>query len=301
MVPGVEAVVSPTSDFYVNDYANILNAETKQYIMEANIDLNKKTKAQVCVVTVESLEGKTVEEYATETFRNFGIGDKQQNNGVLILVSTGDRKIRIEVGYGLEGKLTDARTGTILDTYAVPYLKNNNWNEGIRNTFNAVIVELEGYYGIDVVNVKITNNAVNNNEITFKDILPGVFACGIVIWILIIVFINTIINYYYIKKKIDKEEMGTRTVIRLFIVAVELTITSIATLIEESVTNESFLPIYYILIGVGVAALLSIFGISLNSGIFGGGGGWSSDGGRRRLFWRRWFIRWWWIIKIILI
>ena len=164
MIPGVEAVVSPTSDFYVNDYANILNSETKQYIMNTNIKLHDYTKAQVCVVTVESLEGKTVEEYATETFRSFGIGDKEKNNGVLLIVSTGDRKIRIEVGYGLEGRLTDARTGAILDAYAVPYLKDNNWNEGIKNTFNAIISDIEKEYDLDLGAEKPIGNLEEDND-----------------------------------------------------------------------------------------------------------------------------------------
>ena len=78
------AIVSQTSQFYVNDYANVLTPQTEQYIINSNIELNNKTKAQVVVVTVNSLEGMTIEEYATELFRKFGIGDKEKNNGVLL-------------------------------------------------------------------------------------------------------------------------------------------------------------------------------------------------------------------------
>lgn len=94
---------------------------------------NKKPGAQIVVVTVKSLEGQSIEEYATELFRKFGIGDSQKNNGVLLLCSTGDRLFRIEVGYGLEGTLTDGKTGRIQDQYIIPYLKNNNYNDGIKN------------------------------------------------------------------------------------------------------------------------------------------------------------------------
>ena len=65
------AIVSPTSDFYVNDYADVLSTETENYIMNANIDLQKKTGAQVVVVTVTSLDGQSIEEYATTLFRKF--------------------------------------------------------------------------------------------------------------------------------------------------------------------------------------------------------------------------------------
>jgi len=148
----VKAVVSQTDEFYVNDYANVLTQEVEDYIIETNVELEQKTGAQIVVVTVNSLEGDTIEEYATDLFRKFGIGDRYKNNGVLLLCSTGDRMFRIEVGYGLEGALTDGKTGNIQDTYIIPYLKNNNYNEGIENGFNAVLQELAIEYGIEINN-----------------------------------------------------------------------------------------------------------------------------------------------------
>ena len=144
------AVVSQTSDFYVNDYANVLSEETKNSIMKANIDLQKKTGAQIVVVTVKTLDGKSIEEYATELFREFGIGDSKKNNGVLLLCSTGERQFRIEVGYGLEGKLTDGKTGRIQDEYIIPYLKKNNYDEGIKNGFAAVLKEVADEYDVEI-------------------------------------------------------------------------------------------------------------------------------------------------------
>ena len=138
-----KAVVKPTSNFYVNDYAGLLNEETKNYIMNANISLNSKTGAQIVVVTVTSLEGQSLEEYATEVFREFGIGDKDKNNGLLLLLALEEREFRVEVGYGLEGILPDAKTGRIQDEYIIPYLKNDNWNDGIKNGFKK-----HNFYGI---------------------------------------------------------------------------------------------------------------------------------------------------------
>ena len=103
IVNPVNAIVSQSRDFYVNDTANILNNETETYIININQELYSKTGAQIVVVTVNSLEGISVEDYALQTFRNYGIGSKEKNNGILFLVSVGDRKTRIEVGYGLEG------------------------------------------------------------------------------------------------------------------------------------------------------------------------------------------------------
>ena len=75
------AVVSQTKDFFVNDYAGVLTEETKNYIIQTNAELQQKTGVQIVVVTIKSLEGESIEEYATNLFRNFGIGDKTKNNG----------------------------------------------------------------------------------------------------------------------------------------------------------------------------------------------------------------------------
>ena len=77
------AVVSPTTDFYVNDYAGLLDNETKNYIINANKSLYSQTGAQIVVVTIPSLGSNSLEDYATELFRNFGIGDKTKNNGLI--------------------------------------------------------------------------------------------------------------------------------------------------------------------------------------------------------------------------
>lgn len=147
--PSCSALESPTERFYVNDFANILSEETEQYIFDESVKLENSTSAQIVVVTVPSLEGKAIEEYATELFRIYGIGDKEKNNGVLLLVSVGDRKLRIEVGYGLEGALPDAKAGRIRDNYLTPYLKDDKWDEGILNGYKAIFQVVAKEYNYD--------------------------------------------------------------------------------------------------------------------------------------------------------
>ena len=144
------SVVNPTSDFYVNDYANILDRETKNYIISTNKSLYSQTGAQIVVVTVQNLGGQSLEEYSTELFRKFGIGDKNKNNGVLLLLALEERQFRIEVGYGLEGILPDGKTGRIQDEYIIPYLKQNDWNNGIKNGFSAILQEVTNEYNVEV-------------------------------------------------------------------------------------------------------------------------------------------------------
>ena len=85
------AIVSKTSNFYVNDSAKVLSNEAEDYIVNMNRKLEEKTGAQIVVVTVNNLENKSIEDYATELFRNYGIGNKEKNNGILFLVSIEDR------------------------------------------------------------------------------------------------------------------------------------------------------------------------------------------------------------------
>ena len=79
----VNAIVSPTKEFYVNDYANILSSETEKYIIDKSSQLANIDGTQIVVVTVNNLEGDTIENYANTLFRNFGIGDKTKNNGLI--------------------------------------------------------------------------------------------------------------------------------------------------------------------------------------------------------------------------
>ena len=147
--PDVAALVEPTSDFYVNDYANVLEETTEAFIQSSSVKLAKATSAQIVVVTVKNLEGRDLESYATELFRSFGIGDKEKNNGVLMLLALEERQSRIEVGYGLEGRLTDGKTGRIQDDYMIPYYKDDNFDQGVLNGYKALYAEVAEEYNYD--------------------------------------------------------------------------------------------------------------------------------------------------------
>lgn len=162
------AIVSKTNEFYINDSANIISNETENYIINVNKKLYKQTGAQIVVVTVNNLENKSIEEYAIELFRSYKIGDKEKNNGILFLVAVEERKTRIEVGYGLEGRITDGKSGRILDDYVIPYFKDNKWDDGIINGFNAILAETTEEYGVVIDDVNLPINYSNLND-EYKD------------------------------------------------------------------------------------------------------------------------------------
>lgn len=183
------SIVEQTELFYVNDYANLLNEDTKNYIVNINQDLENKTGAQIVVVTVQNLEGNSLEEYATKLFRKFGIGDRSKNNGVLLLLALEERQFRVEVGYGLEGVLPDGKTGRIQDNYIIPYLKENNWNDGIRNGFNAILDEIVKEYGIQIdaeSAVQIQEDMIGINESQLTSV--------ILVWICVYMIANGSVN-----------------------------------------------------------------------------------------------------------
>lgn len=165
------AMVEPTSEFYINDYANILSEEVKQDILNKSVALEKETGAQIVVVTVLNLEGQSLEEYATELFRKFGIGDKKENNGLLLLLALEERQFRVEVGYGLEGVLPDGLTGRYQDEYIIPYLKEDKWDEGIQNGYNAFYKKVAESYNLDVSDIKVEQVNNTNKSISLENLI----------------------------------------------------------------------------------------------------------------------------------
>lgn len=141
---------TPTNSFYVQDYAGVMNAESKARINNLGGQLAAKTKAQVVVVTINTLQGVPIEDYALGILRQWGVGDKNLNNGVVMLVAIGDKQSRIEVGYGLEGALPDAKVGRIQDDYMIPYFQQGDYDKGIVNGYLAVVGEVAKEYKLEL-------------------------------------------------------------------------------------------------------------------------------------------------------
>ncbi|MDD5397764.1 MAG: YgcG family protein [Dehalococcoidia bacterium] len=137
----VSAQNFPELTGYVNDNAGLLSSEAKAELESKLAQLEKDTTAQVFVATVKSLEGDSIEDYASRLFEKWKIGQKDKDNGILFLVALDDRKMRIEVGYGLEPVITDGRAGRIRDNDVLPLFKNNDYEGGIK----AGVASIEKY------------------------------------------------------------------------------------------------------------------------------------------------------------
>ena len=122
---------------FVTDEANIIDASTLGGLERSLNQFEKSTTIEIAVVTVPTLGGVSVEEFANKLFHKWGIGKRGSDNGVLLLVAKNDHKMRIEVGYGLESKLNDGQAGEIIRGM-VPYFRQGNFSFGISNAVNQI-------------------------------------------------------------------------------------------------------------------------------------------------------------------
>ena len=142
-------VPNPNSNFYVLDQANLISTSTELDIIQTSEALYNETGAQIVVVTLENLDGYDLEQSSVKLFREWGIGDKEKNNGVLIILALEEREVRIEVGYGLEGAIPDSVAGRILDDYMFPILQEGDYDSAFFDTYQAVLKRVMNEYGID--------------------------------------------------------------------------------------------------------------------------------------------------------
>ena len=129
---------------WVVDQAGIMTAQSRSQLETKLKNLEDKSGIQVVVATVKSLEGSDIETYANQLFRNWRLGEAKKNNGVLLLVAPNEHKVRIEVGYGLEGTLTDALSSVIISSAMVPRFKANDFSGGIERGVDGIITVLSG-------------------------------------------------------------------------------------------------------------------------------------------------------------
>lgn len=177
-VTAFAAVTVPehTDNFYVNDFANVLSAETEQYIMQQSRAWDESDGTQVVVTTIPSLDGNAIEDYALEMARSWGIGGKDKNNGLLVLLAVEDREVRVEIGYGLEGVINDAKAGRILRNDSNPLFAENKWDDGTLALYNGLMGEL--------------GNPIGNGNTDDEDssILSGIILAFVIIAVVLLFF-----------------------------------------------------------------------------------------------------------------
>ncbi|HEX5055680.1 MAG TPA: TPM domain-containing protein [Gammaproteobacteria bacterium] len=132
------AIEFPELTGRVVDNAGMLSPATEQALTEQLAALEQATTNQLVVVTLPDLQGYTIEDFGYQLGRHWGIGQKGKDNGVVLLVAKAERKVRIDVGYGLEGQLTDALSANIIHSVILPYFKKGDFEGGITQGVAAI-------------------------------------------------------------------------------------------------------------------------------------------------------------------
>jgi uncharacterized protein len=172
-------VIFPDYHGFVNDYTNTMSKDWKSKTEQLVAKVERETKCEIAVAVIDNLKGLTIEDYAVRLFEKWGIGKKDKDNGVLLLVSMDERELRIEVGYGLEGVITDIEAKNLIDNVIVPRFKENNYDSGIYNGVVAIANKIYLEQG--------------KAEIAYSDPIPTAVVAGFVgsiAFVVIIIFIT---------------------------------------------------------------------------------------------------------------
>jgi len=145
-VNGQNIIERPNPPVLVTDLAGVLSPEQKQALENKLVAIDDASSNQIAVVILPTLEGNPIEEYANKLFRTWGIGNKKNNNGVLLLIAIQDKKIRIEPGYGLEGALPDITCNSIIDNDIKPAFRQQAYYEGIDKATDDIAKAAVGEY-----------------------------------------------------------------------------------------------------------------------------------------------------------
>ncbi|MBI5247030.1 MAG: TPM domain-containing protein [Elusimicrobia bacterium] len=146
LVSQAAALEVPYLSGRVNDQAGLLSPSSQQSLEAKLKDFETRTGHQVAVLTLPSLEGEVLESFSLKVSRTWGLGRKGVNDGVLFLISKSDRKLRIEVGHGLEGSIPDALAGRIIQDVVVPKFRTGDFEGGVTAGVEAIVAAAEGTY-----------------------------------------------------------------------------------------------------------------------------------------------------------
>jgi uncharacterized protein len=148
-LPAAHAAEIPALKGYVNDYGNMMSLSVRSKLTKELKEFERTDSTQVVILTIPSLEGQTIEEYSIRVAETWKIGQKGRDNGIIFIVASQERKIRIEVGRGLEGRLTDLTAGRIIDLVVKPRFKRGDFNGGFVSGVAALIDATKGEFKAD--------------------------------------------------------------------------------------------------------------------------------------------------------
>lgn len=165
------------------DEASIIDSSTKKQMEGFLSNLENSSTNQIAVLTVKTTGDYSIEEYALLVFDSWQLGQKEKDNGVLIVVASEDHAVRIETGYGLEGILTDTKCGLIIRNFMIPYFKSNNYSAGIKIAVEKIAAYLGG--DTDELNKIEKHEEEKQSDESIASLIP------VILWIIFVIIIIT--------------------------------------------------------------------------------------------------------------
>lgn len=198
----------PKPTGFVNDYAEILSEQEENNIETLITEIEKNSTSEIAVLTVKSLDGMTKEDYAVQIFKEWGIGKKDVDNGLLILIAPNEREYRIEVGYGLEGAVTDTMAGVIGRKHFVENFRQEQYGKGV---YDAIL----DFKGLIEKDPSVISEYQKSNSAQPLDLIMGVGSIFVFGFMFFAVFILTAILKSTLKKKNEKKFKKTSFIIAI--------------------------------------------------------------------------------------
>ncbi|MFA5397982.1 MAG: TPM domain-containing protein, partial [Methanogenium sp.] len=127
---------------WVNDYANVIDDDVESVLNNTIAEFEEKTSSEITVVTINSLDGENLEDFSMKIADNWKVGKEDKDNGIMLLFAIAEKRVRLEVGYGLEGVINDAKAGRILDDCVVEFRDEGDYTNAAKNGVECIIQEI---------------------------------------------------------------------------------------------------------------------------------------------------------------
>jgi len=185
LLPCLYAQRLPAPSGYVNDFAKVMRAKDAEAVESLAAAVKEKTGAELALVTVNSYAPyATISEYSIALAEAWGVGERDKDNGVILILAMTEREVRIEVGYGLEGAIPDSVAGRILDNVVIPAFQDENFSGGLRDGCRSIAAYVVKEKGLELADFDLSENLIRSSGPTsvLSIILPLIFVFGFIVF-----------------------------------------------------------------------------------------------------------------------
>jgi len=183
LLPCLAAQSLPKPSGFVNDFAKVMKAQDAEAVESLAAAVKEKTGAELALVTVESYAPyATISEYSIALAEAWGVGERDKDNGVILVLAMTEREVKIEVGYGLEGAIPDSVAGRILDTVVIPAFQNNNFSGGLREGCRSIAAYVVKEKGLELADFDLSENLIRSSisKSILDIIIPLIFVLAFI-------------------------------------------------------------------------------------------------------------------------